>query len=92
MTSLESTEEKKLLDWVKKQGGICIKLPSQWYRGIPDRLVLLPGGRAIFVELKRKKGSRKIFPTQNRWLRRLEGLGFTCMVLDDLVAGLPLDL
>jgi hypothetical protein len=48
----ESTLEKRLKVAVKESKGLCLKMPSQWYRGIPDRLILLPGGRVYFVELK----------------------------------------
>lgn len=35
---------------------MCIKLPANLYKGIPDRLVLLPMGRVRFVETKTRKG------------------------------------
>lgn len=57
---LESNIESKLTYAVKEVGGLCIKLPAFLYRGIPDRLILLPGGVVIFVELKRhEKASTK---------------------------------
>lgn len=43
-------------------------------RGEPDRLCLLPGGRAVFVELKRPDGEPR--PEQRRALQRLSDLGF----------------
>ena len=43
-------------------------------RSEPDRLCLLPGGRAVFVELKRPK--KTLRPEQVRAVQRLQDLGF----------------
>jgi hypothetical protein len=50
--------------------------------GIPDRLLLRPGGAAAFVEFKRP-GER---PTkiQKYWLERLNWLGFRAVVVRSL--------
>ena len=37
---------------------MALKLDSTHKKGIHDRLVLLPGGRVFFVELKRPKGGK----------------------------------
>lgn len=37
---------------VKNSGGIALKLVSPGFDGMPDRLVLLPGGKIGFVEVK----------------------------------------
>lgn len=44
--------ENYLRDRVKKLGGIAYKFESPGNAGVPDRLVLLPGGQVHFVELK----------------------------------------
>jgi len=51
---LEKTIETKLKKTIEGlgHGVICAKLESPGMTGMPDRLVLLPGGRVIFVELK----------------------------------------
>jgi hypothetical protein len=54
----EATVETYLREQVKKIGGRCVKLVPASVVGVPDRLVLLPGGRVIFVEVKRPKGGR----------------------------------
>lgn len=46
----ESGLEARLFKGVKRAGGMPIKLTTR--TGIPDRLVVLPGGRVVFVELK----------------------------------------
>lgn len=38
--------------------GICFKLVSPMFNGVPDRIILLPAGRIYFVELKRPKGGQ----------------------------------
>lgn len=48
----ESTIEAYLRDRVKELGGKAYKFVSPGNDGVPDRLVCLPGGRAVFVELK----------------------------------------
>ena len=76
---LEKRLEAKLLREVKKLGGLAIKLPAAWYVGIPDRMLLLPGGQIYFVELKRDYGKPR--PKQARWIRRLRRLGFDARVV-----------
>lgn len=73
-TQSEASLERKLLRVVKDAGGLTIKLPALWYVGIPDRLVLLPGARIFFIELKQRK--KKATEHQAKWIRRLRSLGF----------------
>jgi len=68
---------------VKAKGGWALKLlPS--VSGLPDRLVLLPGGVVLFVELKSPTGT--VEPHQTVVHRRLRTLGFTVLVLGNLEA------
>ena len=48
----EKIIEQKLVREVKERGGICPKLTSPGFDGMPDRIVLLPRGRMAFVEVK----------------------------------------
>lgn len=74
---LEKEIEQKLKVLVEgKLGGLCLKWVCPGWRGVPDRILLLPGGRVQFAELKRPKGG-KVDPLQTWWKRRLENLGFT---------------
>ena len=60
--------------------GLCLKLLSQHMIGLPDRLCLLPKGRAFFVEVKTTgEKPRKI---QEFVHKRLRSLGFRVYVLD----------
>lgn len=78
--TLENAIEKKLRARVKAHGGRCLKWVSPGEAGVPDRIVLLPGGRIVFVETKRPKGG-KLSPLQNYWGRTLKGLGFETWVV-----------
>lgn len=37
---------------VNRLGALCLKFESPGFCGVPDRIILLPGGRVIFVETK----------------------------------------
>ena len=75
MTKLEREIEKKLRQAVENRGGKCLKWVCHGWVGVPDLIVLLPGGRALFVETKRPKGGR-IDPMQQMWKKWLQRLGF----------------
>lgn len=70
----EASIEDALRDRVADLGGVCIKLSPVGLRGVPDRLIVLPGPRVIFVELKRPKGG-VISTLQHWWRDRLVALG-----------------
>lgn len=48
----ESQIENRLVREVEKCGGLCYKFVSPSNPGVPDRIVITPDGRVIFVELK----------------------------------------
>ena len=73
--------EQKLLSAVKGRGGIAPKFVSPGYDGMPDRIVLLPGGHIGFVEVKAPgEKPRPLQAARHELLRRL---GFKVFVLDD---------
>lgn len=72
---LEREIENKLREPIKQLGGLCLKLVCPGFTGVPDRLILLPGGRVVFAELKapgKKERPRQLYV--HGLLRRL---GFT---------------
>lgn len=75
----ESRVEAMLVRAVKKAGGVCWKLPANLYRGIPDRMVLLPGARVYFVEVKADTG--RVSPHQTRLVKFLHQLGFHSYII-----------
>jgi len=78
----ENQIEAKLKQMVEKQGGIAPKFVSPGLSGMPDRLVLLPGGHIAFVEVKAPgKVPRPLQEARQRMLRKL---GFKVYVLDDV--------
>lgn len=52
----ESAIEAKLVRMVRNRGGLCYKFVSPGNPGVPDRIVITPGGRTIYVELKTEVG------------------------------------
>ena len=78
----EKDIEQKLAARVKAMGGIAPKFTSPGFDGMPDRLVLLPGGRMGFVELKAPgKKPRALQLARHRLFRRL---GFKVYVIDEI--------
>ena len=76
----ESAIEARLVREVRKRGGLCYKFTSPGNPGVPDRIVLFPGGRLAFVEIKAP--GKTLRPLQVRRKRQLESLGFKVYVLD----------
>lgn len=52
----ESQIERRLVTMVRERGGLCYKFVSPSNPGVPDRIIITPQGRIIFVELKTKIG------------------------------------
>ena len=77
----EKQIEQKLVKATKNMGGIVPKFVSPGFDGMPDRIVLLPGGRIGFVEVKAPgEKPRPLQLSRHGLLRRL---GFKVYVLDD---------
>ena len=77
----EKQIESKLVKAVRNVGGMCPKLVSPGTDGMPDRMVLLPGCRIAFVEVKAP--GKEPRPLQTQRHRQLRALGFPVFVLDD---------
>ena len=78
----EKTIERKLVQAVKAAGGIAPKFTSPGFAGMPDRLVLLPGGVVVFTELKAP--GKKPRPLQLARHRLLRSLGFKVYAIDNV--------
>lgn len=89
MDVLEKELEVRLTRAVRARGGLCLKWVSPGASGVPDRIVLLPGGQVVFVELKRPRGGRSS-ALQRFWARVLTRLGFVCRLVctEEDIAGL----
>lgn len=65
--------EKILGQEIKKLGGRAYKWVSPGNDGVPDRIIILPGVRPIFVELKSDNGRPSTL--QEVQIKKLKGLG-----------------
>ena len=52
----DSSIESKLVRMVRERGGLCFKFVSPGNPGVPDRIVITPAGRTVYVELKTEVG------------------------------------
>lgn len=77
----EKQVEQRLVKAVRAAGGICPKLVSPGMDGMPDRLLLMPGGRMAFVEVKAP--GKEPRPLQTHRHKQLRALGFPVFVLDN---------
>ncbi len=81
----EKLIEKKLREGVKKLGGMALKFTSPGTAGVPDRIVLMPGGKIYFAETKSE--GKKLSPQQEVIRAKFKGLGkrvFVVSTLDQL--------
>lgn len=81
-TVLESQVEKAFLTGLRDLPVYWLKLNVRGRRGWPDRMLLLPRGRAVFVEFKRPGG--KLSALQALVISNLRKQGFTVGVYDDV--------
>lgn len=77
----EAAVERKIVDAIKSKGGLCLKWVSPGYTGVPDRIAVLPGGRILFIEVK-KPGTGRLSSRQKRVGDLLRALGCTVLVID----------
>lgn len=76
----EKVFERDLSQYVERRGGMAVKLLSQFFKGLPDRMFLLPTGKILFVEFK--STGKKPTPIQ-RWVhRKLDEIGFPVYIVD----------
>lgn len=76
----ESALERRFKREVERQGGKALKFTSPGWTGAPDRILLFPGGRMAFAELKAPGG--RLRPLQEKRLQQLRDLGFDADVID----------
>lgn len=79
-------EESKIEKYLKKEiellSGKALKFVSPGTSGVPDRIVLLPQGKIIFVELKAP--GEKPRPMQEYRIKELKALGFRVEIIDSI--------
>ena len=80
VTESEKVLEAELRERCKVLGWMCIKLTSQYQRGLPDRLILMPGSRVCFAEIKTT--GKRPSALQRVTHERLRALGYRVEVVD----------
>ena len=76
----EKAFERELSQYVERRGGMAVKLLSQFFKGLPDRMFLIPIGMVLFVEFK--STGKKPAPIQ-RWVhKKFAEIGFPVYVVD----------
>jgi len=78
----ESSLERKFRLAVEAIGGEAPKWVSPGNRGVPDRVVILPRGRTVYVELK--SPGKPLSPLQRKWKKKLEQLGHRHYKIDSV--------
>lgn len=76
---LERDIEHYLTTEARKRGGLAFKFVSPGACGVPDRIVIAPGGAVWFVELKTETG--RLSPLQTRHLELLRNVGANATVV-----------
>lgn len=79
---LEKDIEARLVRGVKALGGKAYKFVSPGNIGVPDRMIVLPGGKIIFAELKTDSGV--LSAMQRAQIKQLQDLGADVRVLKGL--------
>ena len=79
--SIESDVEARLTRLVEKAGGLCLKWVSPGRLGVPDRIIIMPGGRILLVELKRPGGKPRA--SQKAFHAKLAARGVPVHIVDD---------
>lgn len=80
---LEKDVEGYLRREIEKMGGLCLKFTSPGNAGVPDRIIILPGGRVWFAEIKTTGG--RVRPLQKWWQKRLQKVGIRSLVIHNRV-------
>ena len=78
----ENIIEQRLKKEIEKIGGKALKFVSPGVAGVPDRIVLMPGGIIIFVELKAP--GKKLRAMQEYRAKELRALGFRVECIDSI--------
>lgn len=78
----ESKIEKRLKKQIQLIGGKALKFISPGVSGVPDRIVLLPHGKIIFIELKAP--GKKLRALQEYRAKELKTLGFDVRCIDSI--------
>lgn len=79
MVLSEASLERRLVREIERRGGMARKFISPGWAGAQDRIVLMPGGRIWFIELKAP--GKKLRPLQVKRAREVSALGFESLTI-----------
>lgn len=78
----EAQLQQKIVKHLRTLGYIVYKMDPTYQRGVPDLLVLSPGGVSTFLEVKTPTG--RVSPIQQHVQSQLRGQGFSTHVIRSL--------
>lgn len=81
MNKLERDIEKNLGMILGEWDCLYLKFVSPGHAGVPDRIILTPGGHVVFVELK--QAGKELRPLQVYWQKTLRQMHFAAFVVSD---------
>lgn len=90
---LERDVERRLVSRLRAEvpAARCLKFTSPGCSGVPDRIILLPGGAVVFAELKRPgEKPRALQTVEHERLRRLGFQVYGCVDSYDMVEAVVL--
>ena len=79
----EPVAENRVKKWVASRGGLALKVNTLSISGMPDRMVMLPGDRRSFWELKSGKHGT-LSPRQKEAIKLLRKLGVRVYVVNSV--------
>lgn len=80
----ESVIEQNICKLIKALGGKAYKWVSPGAAGVPDRICVMPGGKVIFIEVKRPNVSDGLSIRQKKEALRLRKLGQVVFRINDM--------
>ena len=81
MKKSEREIETYLVKNVKNKNGLCMKWTSPGNAGVPDRIVIVPGGDIYFIELKAEGKRENLSPLQKNFIQKLKNLNCDVRVI-----------
>lgn len=81
MKKSEKEIEAYLVRSVKNKNGLCMKWTSPGNAGVPDRIIMIPGGKVYFVELKAEGKRNNLSPLQKNSMQKLKNLNCDVRVI-----------
>lgn len=82
---LEKAIEAKVCEYARSKGWLAYKFTSPARAAVPDRLLISPAGKCVFIEFKRE--GQKPSEAQKREHQRLREQNVSVFVIDNVADG-----